>query len=108
MRRVQARGIDEDDLRVGEREDPQLAAAGRLRAGRDRSDRLTQCGVDQRGLAGARTADDGDEPGAEGRVWNAHWGYCPGKDRGCQATHSASPGRISSWHGGKRCGAALS
>ncbi len=62
---VNARRVDEDDLRGFAGENAQDAIARGLRLGRDDGNLLAQQRVQQRGLAHVRLADNGDEAGTE-------------------------------------------
>ena len=63
--RVNARRVDEDDLRGLAGENAQDAIARGLRLGRDDGNLLAQQRVQQRGLAHVRLADNGDKAGTE-------------------------------------------
>ena len=64
-RLVDARRVDEDDLRLGPVQHAADLVAGRLRLVRDDRDLLAEDLVEQRRLAHVGAADEGHEPGAE-------------------------------------------
>ncbi len=72
VRLVNARSIDQDDLRgvpafaLGKVDDALNAVARGLRLGRDDGELFAHKRIEQRGLASVRTAENADETGAEG------------------------------------------
>ena len=62
---MNTRGIDEDQLVAGAIDHGTHATAGRLRHRRGDGDLLAVAGVEQRGLAGVGTADQGNKAAAE-------------------------------------------
>ena len=65
---VDARGIDKDQLVAGAIDDGTHATAGRLGHRRGDGDLLAVAGVEQRGLAGVGTTDQGNKAAAEARL----------------------------------------